>query len=165
MNFLSFYCPVPIEQRPIYEYLKIKNSWILAWPTLTKAEYNSRILNTFLFFFILNLPFINNFILIVQYPLKSFFLDLSVSALELIFLFSYIGTNWLYIQSRLQSPTIFYEESSWYDGKIWVKPVSILKQERLISYYQISPLIQRLKKILQFLALSLIINMLSFFLI
>lgn len=165
MNFLSFYCPVPIEQRPIYEYLKVKNSWILSWPTLTKTEYNLRILNTFILFFVVNLFFINNFVLLVQYPIKSFFLDVILSSLELILLFIYIQRNWLYIQSRLQSPTIFYEESSWYDGKIWVKPVSILKQERLISYYQISPLLQRLKKILQFLVLNLILNMLSFFLI
>ena len=75
----------------------------------------------------------------------------------------YVLLNWFYVKDRLFNATVVYEESSWYDGKTWIKPPIILKQERLIAYYQIAPILIRLKKIIQFLILLIIINLLVLF--
>jgi len=39
-----------------------------------------------------------------------------------------------YMCDRLISPTIFYEESGWYDGQTWTKPSEVL--QRLIVTYK-----------------------------
>jgi hypothetical protein len=56
--------------------------------------------------------------------------------------------SWKYIQKRLNDPIIFYEESSWYDGKFWTKSKSILFQEKLIQTYQVLPIIKKIVNIL-----------------
>jgi hypothetical protein len=163
VNFFSFYCPVPFEQRPINEYLRLKNSFILCWPTLANSAYLAKVFYTFFFSFFISTILVLNFISFWQYPIKFILLTLLLTSFQVLFLFIYIKINWKYIKDRLYNPTIFYEESSWYDGKIWIKPASILKQERLISYYQITPLLIRINKIIEFLILMIIINILSFF--
>lgn len=163
MNFFSFYCPVPFEQRPINEYLKLKNSFILCWPTLANSAYLARIFSTFFFSLFSSIIFVFTFISFWQYPIKFCLFSSLLTFFQVLLLFIYIKVNWLYIKDRLYNPSIFYEESSWYDGKVWIKPALILKQERLITYYQITPLLIRLNKIIEFLILMIIINILSFF--
>lgn len=51
----------------------------------------------------------------------------------------------------------FYEESGWYDGRIWIKPPSILRHERLLYHYQLVPLISRLRKTLQIILLGIVV--------
>ena len=62
--------------------------------------------------------------------LLSFF-----SSLSLPFLFSvrlYLG--WNHIFKRLTSEKVEYEESGWYDGQIWIKPVNLKEKESLIAF-------------------------------
>jgi Conserved in the green lineage and diatoms 27 len=40
----------------------------------------------------------------------------------------YLG--WSFVQKRLLSATLFYEESGWYDGQMWIKSVDTLMQDR-----------------------------------
>ena len=41
------------------------------------------------------------------------------------------------IQKRLKEPTVFYEEGSWFDGQIWEKPFSVIKNDRLLATQKI----------------------------
>lgn len=66
----------------------------------------------------------------------------------------YLG--WSYVRDRLMRPTIFYEESGWYDGQTWTKPPELLTRDRLIVTYQIQPILQRLQRTSGFLALLLL---------
>ena len=66
----------------------------------------------------------------------------------------YLG--WSYVCDRLTSPTIFYEESGWYDGQTWTKPPEVLTRERLIVTYQVQPILQRLQRTFGLLALLLL---------
>ena len=50
--------------------------------------------------------------------------------------------DWNYIKQRLYNSTVFYEESGWYDGRIWIKSKNILIQDRLILTYQVLPAIK-----------------------
>ncbi len=55
----------------------------------------------------------------------------------------YLG--WFYIGDRLKSPSVFYEESGWYDGQIWTKPQEVMGRDRLIVTYEIKPILQKLQ--------------------
>jgi hypothetical protein len=55
----------------------------------------------------------------------------------------YLG--WFYISDRLYSPTVFYEESGWYDGQTWNKPPDVVNRDRLIVTYEIKPILRRLQ--------------------
>ncbi|MFM6076372.1 MAG: CGLD27 family protein, partial [Dolichospermum sp.] len=63
----------------------------------------------------------------------------------------YLG--WFYVRDRLDSPTVFYEESGWYDGQTWTKPQAVITRDRLIVTYEIKPIFQRLQ--ITFAALAL----------
>jgi hypothetical protein len=56
----------------------------------------------------------------------------------------YLG--WSYIGERLKKTKIIYEESSWYDGQVWEKPLEDYQRDQLIFTYQVRPLLQRLRK-------------------
>ena len=56
----------------------------------------------------------------------------------------YLG--WKYIGDRLKKTKIVYEESSWYDGQVWEKPLEIYNRDRLIFNYQVEPVLKRLEK-------------------
>jgi hypothetical protein len=45
----KFLCPVPIEQRPITEYLKLKESKFFNSPSLNESSYKIKILKIFFF--------------------------------------------------------------------------------------------------------------------
>ena len=55
----------------------------------------------------------------------------------------YLG--WSYVIDRLFSATIFYEESGWYDGQVWVKTPEMLIKDRLIGTHCVLPILQRVK--------------------
>lgn len=56
--------------------------------------------------------------------------------------------GWDHVGSRLQSATVEYEETGWYDGQIWVKTPEVLARDRLAVAYQIRPTMNRLKSTL-----------------
>jgi hypothetical protein len=157
----KFYCPVPNDQRPLNEYLNLKNSFIFNWPTFNfkKYFYNLLIFSFFLFIFLI--PITNFYYSFFEFPLKFFLVTIkNIFILEILFLLRiYLG--WLYIKERLEKSIIEYEESGWFDGQIWVKPIKILKQDRLISYYKVVPVLIRLKKnIIYFIVISILIFLL-----
>jgi len=67
--------------------------------------------------------------------------------IDMIFFFTFIRLylGWSYVIKRLLSSTIFYEESGWYDGQIWIKTAASLTRDRLIGLYEIIPFVNRMK--------------------
>jgi len=55
---------------------------------------------------------------------------------------------------RLLSATVFYEESGWYDGQLWIKTAEIMTKDRLVGLYELNPCMTRISYTL---ALSVII--------
>jgi hypothetical protein len=39
-----------------------------------------------------------------------------------------------------------YEESGWYDGQVWEKPVAWRQQDLLVATHQVKPVLQRLRR-------------------
>jgi Conserved in the green lineage and diatoms 27 len=144
--YKKLYCPVPEEQRPLNEYLNLKNSLFFNWPSFSLNSYVLK-LNFFSFIiFILSLPISNYFYYFFEFPIKFIFLSYFLVLIFGFFLLIRIYLGWSYINQRLNTPFVKYEESGWYDCQIWIKSIKILKQDRLISYYKVLPILKRLRK-------------------
>ena len=141
-------CPVPQEQRPLNEFNSIRNSWIISWPLLEKRIFYRKLI----FSWILILPIS----LIISYGsdyLKNNIFELTLISLtsSLVFpllLLSRQWLSWIYIYKRLNSENIEYEESGWYDGQVWEKPIDWRAKDLLISQYQVKPILTHLEKII-----------------
>ena len=108
-------------------------------------------------YFFFSIFITNFFYYFFEFPNKFVLLNfISIITCE-IFLILRIYLGWSYIGQKLNNPIIEYEESSWYDGQIWVKPIKILKQDRLIYYHKVFPVLKRLKKTIVYLLLIYII--------
>lgn len=159
MNKFNWFvlCPVPKEQRPFYEYIKRKESNILGWVGLNESGYTLRFFITFLIVFSLNFPLTSLITNFFYYPFRALLINIILSLCFLLLLYTYFFVAWTYAGQRLLSAKVSYEESGWYDGKIWIKPPAILKHERLLYYYQLVPLITRLSKTIRLIFFILMI--------
>ncbi len=158
-------CPVPTEQQPINEYQQLKDSWFFNWVTLDMQTYLKKLGWVWIWSWLIAAPlaaasFVPNKhlgqFLLYGAAIASIFVGLTLLRL-------YLG--WSYVRDRLQSETIFYEESGWYDGQTWTKTPEIRTRDRLLVNYQIEPIMLRLKQtfglmMLCFLGGSLIWNFL-----
>jgi len=68
--------------------------------------------------------------------------------------------SWIYIYKRLNSENIEYEESGWYDGQVWEKPIDWRSKDLLIAQYQVKPILDHLKIILIILSTVILISLL-----
>jgi Conserved in the green lineage and diatoms 27 len=153
MSISKKICPVPFDQQPSNEYNHLKNS-------VTFSDFNINLIDSFknliLLFILINLllfipgsyVLIKSSLLIWEATVASFALMLAIILVRL-----YLG--WSYVLKRLLSATVFYEESGWYDGQIWIKSADMLIQDRLIGIYDVRPILTRIKKLLIFISFSL----------
>ena len=52
-----------------------------------------------------------------------------------------------------------YEESGWYDGQVWEKPLLWRQQDLLVDRHQLAPVLLRLKTALALTAALLVVGM------
>lgn len=146
-------CPVPPEQQPINEYEQLKESWFFGWTAEGWLVYLRKLTWVWGISWFVTGPVSAASFPPGKYPV-AFFLGGAAGAMffvALVLLRLYLG--WKYVSDRLQSPTIAYEESGWYDGQSWTKTSEILTRDRLIVNYQIQPILTRLQQ--SFLAIAL----------
>lgn len=141
-------CPVPEEQKPIQEYLQLKENDFTNWVTFGKEQYFQKLasftLNLFLFFSLLQFPNYQEFEYLFQTVLET----LLWAWVGLFFILLINFARWKQVEIRFSKSRLFYEEASWYDGQIWEKPFTILKNDQLLSTQKIQPLLQRLLRTL-----------------
>nr|ARW69342.1 hypothetical protein [Polysiphonia sp.] len=137
-------CPVPCDQQPLNEYLSLKKGCLFSWSVSNGKIFVFRLL---LFFVIISILFYIFLDLCNSYsqPHILFILDLLLSNLFMFFLLIRIYLGWSYVLKRLLSSAIFYEESGWYDGQVWIKTSDYLMQDKLVGMYQVIPIISRIK--------------------
>ena len=156
-------CPVPFEQQPINEYLVLKKSWLFSWSISCQKNFTLGVLK----YFILFCPLFA-IIIYLSMPTSNiiylFLCSLMLCNFILFFLLLRIYLGWSYVLKRLLSATVFYEESGWYDGQVWIKTSDYLMQDRLIGLYQIMPFILRIKYTFLFVTLSFsFLGLINFF--
>jgi hypothetical protein len=153
MKKINLSCPVPIDQQPIYEYEKLKNSTVFSWTTDRDKQYYTKIVTLILTNYIVAALF-GNFRFPIDFDsFKSLALDslIGISFVILFFLRIYMG--WRYVYNRLKKATITYEESGWYDGQTWIKSPDVLMKDIIIADYMLLPVLKRLEMTLGFLLL------------
>tara|TARA_Y100001968_G_scaffold123601_1_gene112575 strand:+ start:954 stop:1454 length:501 start_codon:yes stop_codon:yes gene_type:complete len=152
-------CPVPINQRPLNEFNTIRNAWIISWPLLKKNIFYRKLL----FSWIIIIP-ISFTISYGSDYLKNNIFDLTFISLTSSLLFPILLLfrqllSWIYIYKRLNSETIEYEESGWYDGQIWEKPIDWRSKDLLIAQHQVKPILNHLQKIILIVLSAIIVSL------
>jgi hypothetical protein len=138
------FCPVPLEQQPIYEYEQLKSAWLFDWGILTIGQYSRKLAWVAFWSLVLVAPLSMSIFNPTKEPLGFILSSLiGISVLTALFL-SRIYLGWQYVKNRLKSDRIFYEESGWYDGQTWLKPSTMLDRDLLVVNYEIEPILRRL---------------------
>ena len=139
-------CPVPKEQQPTNEFIELSKSTIFSWPK-TKKSLITVLLKFWLGAFILFVAISSGSVYfeksVVKYIVLSLFSSLSIPLLISIRL--YLGWNHVFI--RLNSERVEYEESGWYDGQVWIKPLVLKEKESLIASIEVKPILKNLIQI------------------
>ena len=152
-------CPVPREQQPTNEFLELSNSKLFAL-----AKYNKKFsiflisiwLVAFLIFLIISSgsAYFNTYTL--KYIILSFFGSLSIPLLITIRLL----LGWNHIYKRLTAEIIEYEESGWYDGQTWIKPIELKEKESLIAFIEVKPILTNLTQVMSVIISLILIGIL-----
>ena len=154
-------CPVPKDQQPTNEFIELSKSKIFSWPK-SKKSFSVILfkfwLATFLIFVVISSGSVYFETSILRYILLSFFSSLSLPFLLSIRL--YLG--WNHIFKRLTSEKVEYEESGWYDGQIWIKPVNLKEKESLIALLEVKPILKNLIQILSLIIIFALFGILLF---
>ena len=139
-------CPVPKEQQPTNEFIELSSSKIFSWPK-SKKSFSIVLIKSWIITFILFLIISSGSIYFKTSIFKYTMLSL-LSSLSIPFLISmrlFIG--WDHVFKRLISEKVEYEESGWYDGKTWLKPLNIKERESLIASKEVKPILNNLIQI------------------
>ena len=140
-------CPVPREQQPTNEFIELSKSKIFSWPKTKKSLIFILAkfwLGAFFLFLVISSGSVYFQNSLLKYILLSFFSSLSIPLLISIRL--YLG--WNHIFKRLSSEKVEYEESGWYDGQVWEKPLVLREKEILIASIEVKPILRNLIQIL-----------------
>ena len=157
----EFKCPVPKEQQPTNEYIELSKSLFFSWPKTKKSLILVLIkfwLGAFVLFLVISSGSIYFKTSLLKYVLLSFFSSLSIPLL--ISLRLYIG--WNHVFKRLTSERIEYEESGWYDGQVWIKPLILKEKESLIASVEVKPILKNLIQIFSIISVLALSGILLF---
>ena len=153
-------CPVPLNQRPLNEFNSIRSSWIISWPFLERNIFYRKLMISWLVIIPFSLTISYGSDYLKNNIFELIFLSLTVSLASPILLLIRQWLSWVYIYRRLNSENIEYEESGWYDGQIWEKPIDWRAKDLLIAQHQIKPILNHLKVIIIVLLLAIISSLL-----
>lgn len=140
------FCPVPSEQQPVNEYQELAESWFFRWVTLSKWQFTLKLTRVWVLSLLISAP-ISAASFSPQEATLLFLLSSGLGAsLFVTFALIRLYLGWSYIGDRLKKTKIVYEETSWYDGQIWEKPLEFYRRDQLIFQYQVQPTLIRLRK-------------------
>ena len=153
-------CPVPLNQRPLNEFNSIRNSWIISWPFLERIIFYRKLTLSWLIITPVCLTISYGSDYLKNNLFELIFISLTASLSFPILLLIRQWLSWVYIYKRLNSENIEYEESGWYDGQTWEKPIDWRAKDLLIAQYQIKPVLNHLEVIIVLLISSFISSVL-----
>jgi len=154
-------CPVPKEQQPTNEFIELSKSIIFSWPKTKKSLTFVLIkfwIGAFVLFLIISSGSVYFKTSLIKYILLSLFSSLSIPFLISIRL--YLG--WNHVFKRLTSEIVEYEESGWYDGQVWEKPLVLKEKESLIASIEVKPILKNLIQIFSIISVLALSGILIF---
>lgn len=141
-------CPVPAEQQPLREYQQLLTSWFFVWPSTTPAELLRPLAVSWLLALLPALLVASGSYALRRHPLPLLLAALVVALLLPLLLLVRQWLGWSYVRQRLVSERVEYEESGWYDGQVWEKPIAWRQRDLLVVRHQLQPVMQRLRRAL-----------------
>jgi len=154
-------CPVPREQQPTNEFIELSKSIIFSCPKTKKSLVFLLIkfwIGGFILFLVISSGSIYFKASTLKYILLSFFSSLTIPLLISIRL--YLG--WNHVFKRLTSEKVEYEESGWYDGQVWIKPLVLKEKESLIASIEVKPILKNLIQIFSIILILILSGTLLF---
>ena len=154
-------CPVPKEQQPTNEFIELSKSKIFSWPKSKRSLILVLIkfwIFTFLLFLIISSGSVYFQTSLIKYVFLSLFSSLAIPLLISIRL--YLG--WNHVFKRLTSEKVEYEESGWYDGQVWIKPLVLKEKESLIATLEVKPILKNLIQIFSIISVLALSGVLLF---
>lgn len=158
-------CPVPFDQQPLNEYYELKKSCFFSWLCFKIRDYIQVLTNVIIFLFIFFIPLLISIDSHILFSIKFLTIDFLLVTLILVLVLVRLYLAWSYVTNRLLSATVFYEESGWYDGQIWIKTAEMLTKDRLVGIYEVLPLLKRLKYTLNLCLFFLVLESIVYYLI
>lgn len=146
-------CPVPFEQQPLNEYEELKASGFFRTCTLNQREYITKLAWIWGLSWLIAGPVAAASFAPHKHTAQFILCGAQGASVGVLLALVRLYLGWSYVCDRLARPTIFYEESGWYDGQTWTKPMEIIARDRLIVTYQVKPILHRLGRTLGLLAL------------
>ena len=137
-------CPVPPDQRPLEEYRQLLNSWFFRWPTGGAAGLGRALGLSWLLALGPCLLVASGSLMLRRFPWLLVLAGASAALLLPLLLLLRQWLGWRYVEARLLAERVDYEESGWYDGQVWEKPISWRLQDRLVASHELAPVMRRL---------------------
>lgn len=138
-------CPVPPDQLPKNEYESLQHSCFFGWTTRSSWDYCRRAILLWAGGSVLSLPIAVGCLPAEASWLQVFLISGAGGLLGFVLILTRIYLGWRYVRDRLEAEQVIYEETGWYDGQRWPKPAPELNRDRLISTYEVRPVIQRVQ--------------------
>lgn len=138
-------CPVPADQQPLNEYKELRESSFFRWGTLEGAAFLKQALVRWSLAWAIAGPVSAASFAPAKHPVEFAAIAALGALIPLVLAFVRLYVGWAHVNRRLRSETISYEESGWYDGQTWTKPLEVRAQDLLVVTYEIKPILQRLR--------------------
>ncbi|QPN70446.1 CGLD27 family protein [Synechococcus sp. CBW1108] len=139
-------CPVPPEQRPLREYEQLLESWFFVWPAHNFNELVRPLATSWLLLAPLTVLVASGSWVMRHHPAQLVLAGLVAAVALPILLLVRQWLGWTYVHRRLLSERVEYEESGWYDGQVWEKPLAWRQQDLLVAQHQVQPVLRRLQQ-------------------
>jgi hypothetical protein len=149
-------CPVPEEQRPLNEYLSLKEAFLYRWATLSGWQLYRILIGIWLAWWLVAGPVAASSFSPARHLIEFVCMGSIGATIGLSLPLIRIWLGWIYVKNRLQSDKVFYEETGWYDGQEWQKPEADLAKDRLLVTYEVQPILTKIRNIHLVLAIAVI---------
>lgn len=120
-NIIQIYSSIKKEQKPINQFLELEKENFIFNNFKRYKNYQKSLLIILL---LISLNFLN---------IKTTLYLFNFSLIIFFFVNFFIWNN-LYTNFNLSE--IYYEESSWFDSKIWQKPIFLIKNDKIFSNFK-----------------------------
>jgi hypothetical protein len=139
-------CPVPAEQQPLRQYEELCRSWFFTWPSSSLKGLLQPLALSWLLVLPLTLVIASGSWVLRHDPVRlvAAAMAAAIALPTLLLVRQWLG--WSTVHQRLMRERVEYEESGWYDGQVWEKPLAWRQQDLLVAQHQVRPVLLRLQQ-------------------
>ncbi|MBM5806556.1 MAG: DUF1230 family protein [Cyanobacteria bacterium M_surface_10_m2_179] len=151
-------CPVPREQRPLEQYKELQASLFFVWPHNGARGLATPLIRAWLIVLPLTMLVASGSVPL-RHNLPQLVIAGAVAGLVLpLLLLVRQWLGWTNLQRRLMATAVEYEESGWYDGQVWEKPVAWRQQDLLVATHEVKPVLWRLQQAMAIIAALMLVG-------